>query len=88
MTRLLLIAFLALLTGCASSPIFTVDDGRKVDETLLAGMSAYGAGERLIRPVATSVGWSEANRFACARALQVDARLDRCRATGLTRART
>jgi len=50
-TRLLLIALLALLmTGCASGPKFTVDDGRKVDETLLAGMRAYGAGERLIRP--------------------------------------
>jgi hypothetical protein len=50
-TRLLLIAVLALLLGgCASGPKFTVDDGRKVDETLLAGMRAYGAGERLIRP--------------------------------------
>ena len=48
--RLLLIVLLALLTGCASGPKFTVDDGRKVDETLLAGMKAYGAGERLIRP--------------------------------------
>jgi len=54
MTRLpLLVLFsllLALLGGCASGPKFTVDDGRKVDETLLAGMRAYGAGERLIRP--------------------------------------
>ncbi|PTT79629.1 hypothetical protein DBR42_21015 [Pelomonas sp. HMWF004] len=53
MTRLLLtaaLALLALLTGCASGPKFTVDDGRKVDETLLAGMRAYGAGERLFRP--------------------------------------
>ncbi|HEV6968454.1 hypothetical protein [Roseateles sp.] len=50
-TRLLLIAVLALLLGgCASGPKFTVDDGRRVDETLLAGMRAYGAGERLIRP--------------------------------------
>ncbi len=48
--RLLLIVLLALLTGCASGPKFTVDDGRQVDETLLAGMRAYGAGERLIRP--------------------------------------
>ena len=47
--RLLLIVLIALLTGCASGPKFTVDDGRKVDETLLAGMRAYGAGERLIR---------------------------------------
>lgn len=50
MTRLLLIVLVALLTGCASGPKFTVDDGRKVDENLLAGMRAYGAGERLIRP--------------------------------------
>lgn len=50
MTRLLLIVLIALLTGCASGPKYTVDDGRKVNETLLAGMRAYGAGERLIRP--------------------------------------
>lgn len=53
MTRLpllVLLTLLALLTGCASGPKFTVDDGRKVDENLLAGMRAYGAGERLIRP--------------------------------------
>lgn len=97
MTRLLLLALLALLTGCASGPKFTVDDGRQVDETLLAGMRAYGAGERLIRPaiarsaglndkdcdkqwelpfaVATSAGWSESDRVAWVRALQVDERL-------------
>jgi hypothetical protein len=95
--RLLLIVLLALLTGCASGPKFTVDDGRKVDEALLAGMRAYGAGERLIRPaiarsaalkdkecdkqwelpfaVATSAGWSENDRVAWVRALQVDERL-------------
>lgn len=50
MTRLLLLYLLALLTGCASGPKFTVDDGRKVNEDLLTGMRAYGAGERLIRP--------------------------------------
>ena len=50
MTRLLLLCLLALLTGCASGPKFTVDDGRKVNEDLLTGMRAYGAGERLIRP--------------------------------------
>jgi hypothetical protein len=97
MTRLLLLALLALLTGCASGPKFTVDDGRKVDEDLLAGMRAYGAGEKLIRPaiarsaalkdkecdkqwelpfaVATSEGWSDNDRVAWARALQVDERL-------------
>ena len=97
MTRLLTLFLLALLTGCAAAPKFTVDDGRPVDETLLAGMRAYGAGERLIRPaiarsaalqyrecdkqwelpfaVATSAGWSENDRVAWARALQVDERL-------------
>lgn len=97
MIRLLLLAPLALLAGCASGPKFTVDDGRPVDEPLLAGMRAYGAGERLIRPaiarsaalkdkdcdkqwelpfaVATSAGWSENDRVAWARALQVDERL-------------
>ena len=100
MNRLLSIVTLlvmALLAGCASGPAFTVDDGRKVDEPLLAGMRAYGAGERLIRPaiarsaalndkecdkqwelpfaVATSAGWSENDRVAWARALQVDERL-------------
>jgi hypothetical protein len=97
MTRLLLLALLALLTGCASGPKFTVDDGRKVDEALLAGMRAYGAGERLVRPaiarsaalkdkacdkqwelpfaVATSAGWSDNDRVAWMRALQVDERL-------------
>ncbi|MFG6467963.1 hypothetical protein [Roseateles sp. BYS87W] len=51
MTRLLLLLLVTLtLAGCASGPKFTVDDGRKVNETLLAGMRAYGAGERLIRP--------------------------------------
>ncbi|MCY4744977.1 hypothetical protein NYO99_08350 [Pelomonas sp. UHG3] len=101
MTRQLLHALLALisllLAGCASGPKFTVDDGRPVNEQLLAGMRAYGAGERLIRPaiarsaalkdkdcdkqwelpfaVATSAGWSDNDRVAWARALQVDERL-------------
>ncbi len=50
MRPLLLLLAALLLTGCAAGPKFTVDDGRQVDETLLAGMRAYGAGERLIRP--------------------------------------
>lgn len=50
LSSVLVSLLLVLLTGCASGPKFTVDDGRKVDETLLAGMRAYGAGERLIRP--------------------------------------
>jgi hypothetical protein len=47
--RWLTLVLTLLLAGCAG-PKFTVDDGRKVDETLLAGMRAYGAGERLVRP--------------------------------------
>lgn len=39
----------ALLSACAA-PKITVDDGRKVDETLLGHIRAYGAGERLLRP--------------------------------------
>lgn len=50
MRALLLWLVALLLSGCASGPKFTVDDGRKVDEALLAGMRAHGAGERLIRP--------------------------------------
>ncbi len=97
MRSLLLLLITLLLAGCASGPKFTVDDGRPVNEQLLAGMRAYGAGERLIRPaiarsaalkdkdcdkqwelpfaVATSAGWSDNDRVAWARALQVDERL-------------
>jgi hypothetical protein len=50
MRSLLLMLAALLLTGCASGPKYTIDDGRKVNETLLAGMRAYGAGERLMRP--------------------------------------
>jgi len=37
------------LTGCASTSL-TRDDGRAVDETLLAKIRDYGAGERALRP--------------------------------------
>jgi hypothetical protein len=40
---------IALLAACAG-PKYTVDDGRKVDETLLGNIRTYGAGERAIRP--------------------------------------
>lgn len=92
----LLLFITAGLVGCAG-PKFSVDDGRPVDETLLAGMRAYGAGEKLIRPaiarsaalkdkdcdkqwelpfaIATSAGWSDTDRVAWVRALQVDERL-------------
>ncbi|WP_310387027.1 hypothetical protein [Roseateles sp.] len=38
-----------LLTACAA-PKYTVDDGRKVDESLLANIRAYGNGEQSLRP--------------------------------------
>jgi len=41
--------FLLWLAGCAG-PKYTVDDGRKVDETLLANIRAYGQGEQALRP--------------------------------------
>lgn len=43
-------AALLLLGGCASAPKYTVDDGRRVDEALLAGIRAFGDGERALRP--------------------------------------
>src|SRR6218665_1534277 len=39
-----------LLLAACSGPKYTVDDGRKVDEALLAGIRAYGSGEQTIRP--------------------------------------
>ena len=49
MSRLLALVLCALLSACAGAK-FTVDDGRKVDEALLANMRAYGAGEQILRP--------------------------------------
>ena len=40
---------LALMSACAG-PKYTVDDGRKVDESLLTQIRAYGDGERAVRP--------------------------------------
>jgi hypothetical protein len=42
------LALLASLAGCATT--YTVDDGRKVDETLLAQIRTYGDGERALTP--------------------------------------
>jgi hypothetical protein len=39
-----------LFTGCATTQPYTVDDGRQVNETLLADIRSYGAGERVLRP--------------------------------------
>jgi hypothetical protein len=43
-------ACLLALSGCAGTTGFTVDDGRKVDETLLANIRSYGQGEQMLRP--------------------------------------
>lgn len=48
--RLLIVLILtALLAACASAP-FTVDDGRQVNEELLANIRTFGAGENALRP--------------------------------------
>lgn len=47
---LLIAAGTLLLGGCASTPGYTVDDGRKVNETLLRNLREFGAGERALRP--------------------------------------
>ncbi len=87
----------ALLLGGCSAMKYTVDDGRKVNETLLSNLRLLGHGERSLRPaivlsaalkdpdcshqwelpfsVATSYEWSEDDRVAWVRALQVDERL-------------
>ena len=39
----------SLLSGCGTVK-YTVDDGRKVDETLLANIRTYGAGQRALVP--------------------------------------
>lgn len=39
----------ALCAGCAA-PVYTVDDGRKVNEVLLADIQRYGRAERSLRP--------------------------------------
>lgn len=50
MARLFItMASIALLAGCAG-PKYTVDDGRKVNEELLAQIRNFGAGERALRP--------------------------------------
>ena len=41
---------LALLLSACSSMKYTVDDGRKVDEALLANLRLLGHGERALRP--------------------------------------
>ncbi|MCV2351338.1 hypothetical protein [Paucibacter sp. Y2R2-4] len=46
----LLSLLLCLLLAACAAPKYTVDDGRKVDETLLANIRHYGAGEQSLRP--------------------------------------
>lgn len=43
-------ALASLLLGACSTVQYTVDDGRKVNETLLANLRALGHGERALRP--------------------------------------
>ena len=43
-------ALVALFLGACSTVQYTVDDGRKVNETLLANLRALGHGERALRP--------------------------------------
>lgn len=49
MRQLAALFLISLLAACAA-PKYTVDDGRKVDEVLLANIRDYGAGERALRP--------------------------------------
>lgn len=49
MKSLLSLLLILLLSACAA-PKYTVDDGRKVDESLLANIRAYGSGEQSLRP--------------------------------------
>jgi len=57
-----LLAILTLLVvGCAA-PKYTVDDGRKVDETLLGHIRSYGKGEQALRPaIARTAALHDAN---------------------------
>jgi hypothetical protein len=65
-TRPALLGWLLLLTalllaGCASNQ-YTVDDGRKVDEKLLANLRTFGQGEQLLRPaIARSAALKDAD---------------------------
>jgi len=43
------LGFIGLLGACAA-PKYTVDDGRKVNETLLGHIRNFGAGEQALRP--------------------------------------
>lgn len=48
--RSLITVLACLLLAACAGPKFTVDDGRKVDEALLASIRAYGSGEQSLRP--------------------------------------
>ncbi|MCV2370304.1 hypothetical protein [Roseateles oligotrophus] len=48
--RSLLTLLLSLLLAACAAPKYTVDDGRKVDEGLLANIRSYGSGEQSLRP--------------------------------------
>ncbi len=44
------VPLVSLFLGACSTVQYTVDDGRKVNETLLANLRALGHGERALRP--------------------------------------
>jgi hypothetical protein len=48
--RLFFSILVLMLLGACAGPKYTVDDGRKVNEELLANIRTYGAGERVLRP--------------------------------------
>ena len=48
--RLFFSVLVLMLLGACAGPKYTIDDGRKVDEELLANIRTYGAGERMLRP--------------------------------------
>ena len=48
MYRIAIALLVSLLAAC-SAPKYTVDDGRKIDEVLLANIRNYGSGEKAIR---------------------------------------
>lgn len=48
MHRIAIFSLVSLLAAC-SAPKYTIDDGRKVDEVLLANIRNYGSGEQALR---------------------------------------
>jgi hypothetical protein len=55
MRSIFMLLVISLLAACAG-PKYTVDDGRKVNEVLLANIRTYGAGEKALRPAIARAG--------------------------------